>query len=692
MEPVTPNKSFGRASTGVNSYPLSPFSYSEDSLKIRPADVEANNLRVPLNLPLTPHNHQTLSRRTSLPCSPLSRKLSSPSVPSYPSFPSYPASQGLSPSYSGGSVGSPARTMRDYNESLREMNKENFNLKLRIFFLEERLALGKESSREKLLASNIDLKVQLEACRQELSEKLSLLVEAGEALEVLDEKLKNNDKETRTDCKILKTKPKKLEALGLENKNLSDEESGEECLTSEKLLLEVLEDIEEFDKKEKCFEEKYNKRIKELKESSEKTEYDLKKIQEKVSGYEDELEALNANLDAKSEFIVALQKNLEEKNDEAKYYLIQLQKSDELIKVQEKEINSIRKAQTSMIKKKSRPRKCAKSVGVGTDSNNFIELIKLLEDEILFKNQELCEFQAELRLRDATITQLKDKINSLNRIQNPKTNSLPREDEVEKLERTNKKLEEQIKLQNQERKMLLKKINMLKQNDNSHVSQLRNKEASTQCDLQQSSVIYAAYKENLAKIRHDMGALRKRLAHAVHSLQEFKERHDKFVHIVEVIVSMDDINIEDAVNNLVNDTRWQFVLENEHQDEINLFGSMSDSCSSSDQSSEPSWNVDADLAEFNEKSQEESTLKMLLNTAELLKQHSLESNPERPGPNPRENRDRLRNKNTETHKHFDCPHNELLNNASVCKPQHSAHSKEKFSRKSTPNSNRERAW
>ena len=56
-------------------------------------------------------------------------------------------------------MGSPARTMRDYNESLREMNKENFNLKLRIFFLEERLALGKESSREKLLASNIDLKV-----------------------------------------------------------------------------------------------------------------------------------------------------------------------------------------------------------------------------------------------------------------------------------------------------------------------------------------------------------------------------------------------------------------------------------------------------------------------------------------------------------------------------------------------------
>ena len=36
---------------------------------------------------------------------------------------------------------------------------ENFNLKLRIFFLEERLALGQEKSSDKLLASNIDLKV-----------------------------------------------------------------------------------------------------------------------------------------------------------------------------------------------------------------------------------------------------------------------------------------------------------------------------------------------------------------------------------------------------------------------------------------------------------------------------------------------------------------------------------------------------
>ena len=37
------------------------------------------------------------------------------------------------------------KTMRDYDESFKEMKKENFNLKLRIFFLEERLGQGKKT-------------------------------------------------------------------------------------------------------------------------------------------------------------------------------------------------------------------------------------------------------------------------------------------------------------------------------------------------------------------------------------------------------------------------------------------------------------------------------------------------------------------------------------------------------------------
>ena len=49
--------------------------------------------------------------------------------------------------------------MRDYDESFKEMKKENFNLKLRIFFLEERMGLGKKNTAEELVATNLDLKV-----------------------------------------------------------------------------------------------------------------------------------------------------------------------------------------------------------------------------------------------------------------------------------------------------------------------------------------------------------------------------------------------------------------------------------------------------------------------------------------------------------------------------------------------------
>jgi hypothetical protein len=51
--------------------------------------------------------------------------------------------------------------MRDYEENFKEMRKENFNLKLRIFFLEERMGLGRKLPRDELAANNLELKVSI---------------------------------------------------------------------------------------------------------------------------------------------------------------------------------------------------------------------------------------------------------------------------------------------------------------------------------------------------------------------------------------------------------------------------------------------------------------------------------------------------------------------------------------------------
>lgn len=60
------------------------------------------------------------------------------------------------------------RSFRDFDEKIRILKKENFNLKLRIFFLEERLQIGSNNlmtnintkgSDDDNFQQNIDLKV-----------------------------------------------------------------------------------------------------------------------------------------------------------------------------------------------------------------------------------------------------------------------------------------------------------------------------------------------------------------------------------------------------------------------------------------------------------------------------------------------------------------------------------------------------
>jgi hypothetical protein len=63
----------------------------------------------------------------------------------------------------GSSGGSSFLTMRECDDTMRDLRKENFNLKLRIYFLEERLGTARivaaAGSKEELVQNNIELKV-----------------------------------------------------------------------------------------------------------------------------------------------------------------------------------------------------------------------------------------------------------------------------------------------------------------------------------------------------------------------------------------------------------------------------------------------------------------------------------------------------------------------------------------------------
>uniref|UniRef100_A0A8C4SQ80 Myomegalin-like n=1 Tax=Erpetoichthys calabaricus TaxID=27687 RepID=A0A8C4SQ80_ERPCA len=82
--------------------------------------------------------------------------------------------------------------MKDYENQITDLKKENFNLKLRIYFLEERMQQKFDGASEDIHKTNIELKVEVESLKHDLQEKQALLVKASKAVESLAE---NNSSE-----------------------------------------------------------------------------------------------------------------------------------------------------------------------------------------------------------------------------------------------------------------------------------------------------------------------------------------------------------------------------------------------------------------------------------------------------------------------------------------------------------------
>ncbi|KAM9518555.1 CDK5 regulatory subunit-associated protein 2 isoform 12-T13 [Salvelinus alpinus] len=78
-----------------------------------------------------------------------------------------------------------ALTLKDYENQIMTLKKENFNLKLRIYFMEERMQQKCDDSTEDIYKTNIELKVEVESMKRDLAEKHELLVSASKALESL---------------------------------------------------------------------------------------------------------------------------------------------------------------------------------------------------------------------------------------------------------------------------------------------------------------------------------------------------------------------------------------------------------------------------------------------------------------------------------------------------------------------------
>ncbi|XP_051848826.1 myomegalin isoform X11 [Antechinus flavipes] len=78
------------------------------------------------------------------------------------------------------------QALRDFEKHLNDLKKENFSLKLRIYFLEERMQQKYEASQEDVYKRNIELKVEVESLKREIQEKQQDLDKTWAAAENLN--------------------------------------------------------------------------------------------------------------------------------------------------------------------------------------------------------------------------------------------------------------------------------------------------------------------------------------------------------------------------------------------------------------------------------------------------------------------------------------------------------------------------
>ncbi|MCI4390816.1 hypothetical protein PGIGA_G00127200 [Pangasianodon gigas] len=90
-----------------------------------------------------------------------------------------------------------AHTLREFEQHLNDLKKENFSLKLRIYFLEERIQQKYENNSDDVYRTNIELKVEVESLKQELQEKQQLL---DKALTTAESLTNNNEAELQRRC------------------------------------------------------------------------------------------------------------------------------------------------------------------------------------------------------------------------------------------------------------------------------------------------------------------------------------------------------------------------------------------------------------------------------------------------------------------------------------------------------------
>ncbi|XP_016848513.1 myomegalin isoform X3 [Anolis carolinensis] len=144
------------------------------------------------------------------------------------------------------------QTLRDFEKHLNDLKKENFSLKLRIYFLEERIQQKYEAGKEDIYSRNIELKVEVESLKRELQEKQENLDKAWSAVENSHSQNEAELCQQRKNKHVCETLEKKTHLLQeeVQSANTKAEKMTTLAETEKKRCLELSKQLIELSKKQ----------------------------------------------------------------------------------------------------------------------------------------------------------------------------------------------------------------------------------------------------------------------------------------------------------------------------------------------------------------------------------------------------------------------------------------------------------
>ncbi|XP_062411641.1 myomegalin [Sardina pilchardus] len=201
-------------------------------------------------------------------------------------------------------------SLREFEQHLTDLKKENFSLKLRIYFLEERFQQRfEDSSSEDVHRRNIELKVEVESLKNELQEKQQQFDEAQTAAENLtneneaeaERHCQEGQREIRRLQEVLETKVQMLEeearAARAEAQSMASELDNE-AARAQALERQMMEREEEERKNSTTLEalEEKDRLIEELRRCMSSTEAQLRVTEEEKSALSERVQELSSSL------------------------------------------------------------------------------------------------------------------------------------------------------------------------------------------------------------------------------------------------------------------------------------------------------------------------------------------------------------------------------------------------------------